>query len=326
MRRTTILRGFFAAGILAVTATTAHAAWPERPIKLVVPFPAGGNVDAYARLLAPVLSAQLGQTIVIENKAGATGAIGVDSVIRSEPDGYTVLMGNITSVVGNAIGKEPKFDPLKRLMPICTLMEGDIVMFVHSNLKVRNLDQLKALAKASDKPLTYGSSGAGSIAHMAMVQLTEAIDIKATHIPYKGNGQFMADLLAGHIQLGMADLPNAEQHVKAGTLVPLVVGGAARFPELPDVPTTGELGISRPNFTAWIGLMLPAGTPQPIADKLEAAALKSSQDPKIKAFTSRNGNHAVFRGSADARKVIADGIQDWGDFVRSKPTIMADRQ
>lgn len=325
MRLPTLLRGLLAAAALTLGTVTAHAAWPERPVKLIVPFPAGGNVDAYARLLAPALSAELGQPVVIENKAGATGAIGVEAVIRSEPDGYAVLMGNITSVVSNAIGETPKFDPLKQLIPVCTLVDGDVVVFAHSRLGVRNPEELKALARKSSTPLTYGSSGAGSIAHMVMVQLTHSLSIPATHVPYKGNGQFMADLLAGHIQLGAADLPNSAQHVKSGVLIPLAVGGSQRFPELPNVPTTRELGITRPSFTAWSGLLLPAGTPGPIVNRLEAAAEKASKDPKIRDFSSRDGNHAVFRNAAQARQVIMEGVRDWGEFVRTTPEMVSSR-
>ncbi|MET4578206.1 tripartite tricarboxylate transporter substrate binding protein [Ottowia thiooxydans] len=325
MRLPNLLRGLLATAALACGAVAAHAAWPERPVKLVVPFPAGGNVDAYARLLAPALSAELGQPVVIDNKAGATGAIGVEAVIRAEPDGYTVLMGNITSVVSNAIGDAPKFSPLKQLVPVCTLIDADVVVFAPSRLGVRNPTELKALAQKSNTPLTYGSSGAGSIAHMVMVQLTDALGIKATHVPYKGNGQFMTDLLAGHIQLGAADLPNSAQHVKAGTLVPLAVGGANRFAELPDVPTTRELGITRPSFTAWSGLLLPANTPQAIVTRLEAAAQKASQDPKVREFSSTNGNHAVFRNAAQTRQMIEEGVRDWGEFVRTTPAMQSSR-
>jgi len=306
-------------GVCAATAGQAQGnAWPQRPVKLVVPFPAGGNVDAYARVFAPALSKEIGQPVVIENRAGATGAIGVKEVARAEPDGYTVLMGNITSVVGTTVlNKEARLSPLEQLMPVCTLADNEIVLFANAKTGATTLADLKRLSTA-DRPLTFGSSGNGSISHLAMVQLMLSQNVDASHIPYKGNGPFTVDLVAGHIQLGMVDLNNAAQYIKSGALVPLAVTGQARLAELPNIPSTGELGLKRPNFTAWIGLLLPTATPQAIAKALADASARAIRAPAVVAFTSHNGNRSAYRDAAEMRQLISDGIQDWSEFINSK--------
>jgi len=313
------LRSLLAAIMLfgVVAPTQAAGTWPERTVKLVVPFPAGGNVDTYTRIFAPALAAALGQTVIIENRPGATGAIGVDQVARSAPDGYTVLVGNITSVVGTSVlGVGPATDPLTRLSPVCTTIDGEVVALANAQSGIRSLDGLQSVAQ-SGSVLSFGSSGLGSISHLAMVQLLDRLQVPATHVPYKGNGQFLVDLLANHIQLGMVDLTNSRPYIDAGRLVPLAVGGNTRFPELPNVPATGELGITRPNFSAWIGLLLPRGTPEPIGATLGHACRLAMQHPDVQAYSTQNGNKPAFRTAAEMRTLIAEGFADWDAFVKS---------
>lgn len=318
MNKRAFMRALATAGLLAgvgVQTAAASEPWPVRPIKLVVPFPAGGNVDGYARVLAPALSRELKQPVVIENRPGAAGAIGVDSVARSAPDGYTVLMGNVTSVVGTAaMGTSAIADPLAVLAPVCTTISNEIVLFADKSSAIASIDDLKNKAR---QPVSFGSSGNGSISHLATLQLLDHLGVKSMHVPYKGNGQFLVDLLAGHIQLGLLDLTNADQHVQAGKLTPLVVTGKARFKELPDVPAIAELGITRPNFSAWIGLQVPVDTPAAIVGRLEQAARAAVKDPEVRAFASQKGNQEMFLDGKASRELIAHGLEDWRAFTQS---------
>jgi len=304
--------------LFGVTASIQAAdAWPLRPVKLVVPFPAGGNVDTYARVLAPALAEQLKATVIVENKPGATGSIGVDYVARSAPDGYTVLLGNITSVVGSSVlSPGQAVNPLTRLAPVCTTVENEVVVLSNAQSGIDTIEALKS-AGENKKNLIFGSSGAGSISHLAMAQLLDILKVPATHASYKGNGQFLVDLLAGHIQLGMVDLTNSRQYIDDGRLIPLAVTGQSRFQELPNVPATGEFGATEPNFSAWIGLLLPKDTPVSIIEKLGEASHRAMEDPSVHEFSTQNGNKPAFRNADETRALITEGLKDWGAFVKS---------
>lgn len=318
-RRTDIFNHLLVGMLLLGITTSIQAAdaWPQQPVKLVVPFPAGGNVDTYARVFAPALASQLKTTVIIENKPGATGAIGVDQVARSEPNGYTILLGNITSVVGTSVlSPGPVPDPLVRLEPICTTIDSEVVVLANVKSGIGSVEALQAAGK-NNEHLMFGSSGAGSISHLAMVQFLDKLNVPATHVPYKGNGQFLVDLLAGHIQLGMVDLTNSRQYINEGRLTPLAVTGRTRFPELPEVPATAELGATKPNFSAWIGLLVPKGTPDSVIKKLSKASRVAMLDPSVHSFSSQNGNKPVFRDASETRALIAEGMRDWGEFVKS---------
>jgi tripartite-type tricarboxylate transporter receptor subunit TctC len=300
----------FIASTLAITSlalpfagtATAQAGWPAKEIHLVVPWPAGGESDTYARALAQDLSIRLKQPVIVENRAGATGAIGIRHVARSKPDGYTVLFGNTTSVVGNVVSSlEPvQFDPVTDFTPIAAVVEGAYVFWAHPSLGVRNFEEFLARARDKSKAqLAFGITGSGALSELSVEQLARHYKLDLLKVPYKGSAPQLADLIAGHTQVGTADPSVALGHFKEGRLVPLLVIGNARLPELPDVPTRKELGITEPDLTIWNGLLVPAETPKAIIDALTQAVGESVRSPVYKGVADGPGRRALFIPGAE---------------------------
>lgn len=294
-----------ALGSLALPFTqtaSAQSNWPSKEIHLVVPWPAGGESDTYARALAQDLSIRLKQPVIVENRAGATGAIGIRHVARSKPDGYTVLFGNTTSVVGNVVSSlEPvQFDPVTDLTPIAAVVEGAYVFWAHPSLGVRNFEEFLARARDKSKPqLAFGITGSGALSELSVEQLARHYKLDLLKVPYKGSAPQLADLIAGHTQVGTADPSVALGHFKEGRLVPLLVIGNSRLPELPDVPTRKELGITEPDLTIWNGLLVPAGTPKTIIDALTQAVGESVKSSVYKGVADGPGRRALFIPGAE---------------------------
>ncbi|MBC7729612.1 MAG: tripartite tricarboxylate transporter substrate binding protein, partial [Microbacteriaceae bacterium] len=217
--------------------------YPNRPVKLIVAFPPGGAVDIYARLIQPALSENLGQPVVIENRVGASGMIGTDAVAKAAPDGYTLTVGNVSTLAMNAaIYNKMAYDPLKDLTPILQTAVVNYVLVVNPDVPARNVAELIAYAKANPGKLSYGSSGSGSAQHMAAELFKVRTGTNLTHVPYKGTGALVGDLVAGHVNLTFADQGSMMPQVKAGKLRALGTGGAQRSAEYPDIPTIAEAG------------------------------------------------------------------------------------
>ena len=267
---------------LAFTATSALAqSFPTKPVKLIVPFPPGGAVDAYARTIQPALAENLGQPIVIENKTGASGMIGTEAVAKSAPDGYTLVVGNIATFAMNVgIYRKMPYDPVKDLTPIMHTVKVNYVVVVNPEVPVKTVAELIAYAKANPGKLSYGSSGSGSAQHMAAELFKARAGVDITHVPYKGTGALVGDLIAGHVSLAFADQASMMPQVKAGKLRALAVGGLQRSPDYPDIPTIAESG-NLPGFeaVAWQGIAGPAGLPPAIVKRLNEAFLKSHEAP-----------------------------------------------
>lgn len=297
------------AGMLLVAPASllAQSDYPNKPIRLIVPFPAGGSTDIVGRVVAQKLSERLGQQVIVDNRGGAGGTIGTDAAAKAAPDGYTLTIGT-TSTHAVAAGAYSKlsYHPSKDFAPVSLVAITPYLLVVNPQVKANNLREFVALAKTMPGKMNYASAGNGSTTHLAMEMLKDAAQIDLQHIPYKGNGPADLALLANEVQGVFGSMPALLQHTKAGKLRPLAVGTSQRSPALPDVPTVAELGY--PGFEAalWLGVLAPAGTPKPIIDRLhkELAAIIPTTDFKL--AMERNGADALGNTPEQFAKLIAD--------------------
>ena len=269
--------------VLGGTATAALAqAYPNKPIKLIVPFAPGGFTDVVARILGQKLSVSLGQPFVIENKAGAGSTIGTDFVAKAAPDGYTLVMVSTTHVISPSIYPKLPYDPIKSFTPVGKLVDSAYVLLVNPKVPANNVAEFIALAKASPDKIHYASSGNGSAQHLMGGMFASMTGVKMKHVPYKGSGAAANDLVAGVVESSFAGVPNAMAQVPAGRLKALAVTTSKRIPQLPDVPTMQEAGVPGYSASVWLGLLAPAGTPRDVVMKLntEIAKVLSAADTK----------------------------------------------
>jgi tripartite-type tricarboxylate transporter receptor subunit TctC len=256
-------------------------AYPDKPIRIVSPFPVGGIADTFAREIGKKLTDAWGQPVVIENRTGAGGNIGADIVAKSAPDGYTLVIGNIgTHAVNVSLFPSMPFDTIKDFTPIVHVLDAEGLLVVNPAIKATTVPELVALARAEPGKLSYGSGGLGTTSHLAGELFKSMTRVDIVHVPYKGNVPAITDLLGGQTSMAFATMPTVLPHVRAGKLRPLAVLGATRSPALPDIPTVAE---SVPGFEVsnWIGLFAPAGTPAPIVARINAEVQKIMRSPEI---------------------------------------------
>ncbi|MEY3631904.1 MAG: hypothetical protein RI937_102, partial [Pseudomonadota bacterium] len=303
----------------AYTAPANAQAFPNKPVRLIVPFVAGGATDIVARLVAQKLSAAWGQPVVVENRGGAGGNIGADAVAKSPADGYTILVtsGSIVTVNPHMYAKMP-FDAKKDLAPITNLASGPQVLVVHPAVPAKNVKELVALAKSKPGQLNFGSAGIGSQVHMAAEAFVYAAGIEAQHIPYKGEAVAFTDLAGGQVQFMVGNIAGATGHIQSGRIRALGVTSAKRSPQLPDVPTVAEAGLPGFENTGWFGFMAPAGTPKPIIDKIHADTVKVLADQEVKDRLTQLGMAPVGNSPADFTKEIAVEYERWGKVVTAR--------
>lgn len=264
-------------------AALAEDHWPDHPVTLVVPFAPGGGTDTGARLLAEQLSRRWGQPVVVENKAGAAGIVGADFVARARPDGYTLLVGNIgTQAINPSLYPRLPYAPDKAFLPISLVAELPLAMMVRADNPAHSVKEFIAQAKAAPGQLMYSSSGAGGGPHLAAEMFKEASGTDIVHVPYKGGGPAVADLLAGHVQLTFMTAFEAAGQIRSGSLRALAVTSAQRVPALPGVPTLAESGLAGFDSISWIGLLAPAGTPAGLADRVAADVGALLQQPALR--------------------------------------------
>ena len=260
-----------AALLAAAFASHAQAAFPTRSVTLVVPFPPGGGTDTGARIVAQKLGQKWGQAVIVENKGGAAGIIGAELVAKAKPDGYTLLMGKIgTQAINPSLYKKMPYDANTAFAPVALVAELPLAMMVNPGVPAKTAKEFIALAKSRPGELSYSSSGAGGAPHLAAEMFKEATGTFILHVPYRGGGPAVADLLAGHVQLSFMTVLEASGQIKAGKLRALAVTSNKRVPALPDVPTLSESALPGFNSISWIGLLAPAGTPSNIIDKISA--------------------------------------------------------
>ena len=275
-----------AAGTLSAQAQTPAAAtdFPNKPIRMVVTFPPGGSSDAVVRMLVPRLNEKLGQSVVVDNRPGAGGNIGLTIVAKAPPDGYTLGVGAAGALSANAsLYAQMPFDPIKDLKPVSMLAAIPFVIVGHPSLKARTLKDLVAQAKADPGKLAIGHGGNGTAMHLSAALLAQMADVKLVEVPYKGSGPAALDVLGGQLPLAVVDLPSALQQIKAGKLIAFAVTSPQRLPTLPDVPTASEAGLPGYDSTGWFGVVAPAGTPPAIVARLNAEITAALNDPQVQA-------------------------------------------
>jgi tripartite-type tricarboxylate transporter receptor subunit TctC len=271
--------------LLAASGVAAHAqaGYPNRPVTLVVPFPPGGGTDTGARIVAEQLSKRWGQTVVVDNKGGAAGQIGGEYVAKAKPDGYTILMGNIgTQAINPSLYKKMSYDPATAYAPITLVAELPLAMMVNPEVPAKTPKEFVALAKSKPGKLSYSSSGAGGAPHLAAEMFKQGTDTYILHVPYRGGGPAISDLLAGHVQLSFMTVLEASGHIKSGKLRALAVTSDKRVTALPDVPTIAETVVPGFNSISWIGLFAPAGTPKEIVDRIAEDVRDIVADESVK--------------------------------------------
>jgi tripartite-type tricarboxylate transporter receptor subunit TctC len=310
----------FATALLAGMSLLAAAQsddFPNKAIRIVVPFPPGGATDAAARLVATKMSEKWGQPVVVDNRAGAGGNVGSDIVAKSAPDGYTLVMGVTGShAINTTLYSKMPYDPVTDFVAISQVAVVPNVLVVHPSVSANNLAELVALAKREPGKLNYASLGNGTAAHLGMEMLKSAAGIEVTHVPYKGSAPAVTDLLAGQVQMMVDGLPSALPHVKAGKLRPIALTSLHRAPALPDLPTIAE---RYPGFyaDAWSGLFAPKGTPQPVVDKLSNEVQRILKLPEVREKLAALGAEPVGSTQPEFASHVKREIDKWAKVVKS---------
>lgn len=270
------------ASVALSNTAVAQQAYPSKSLRLIVPFPPGGSIDPVARMLAPKLTESWGQQVIVDNRPGANGAIGTEILAKSAPDGYTlILLGGGTHVINALLVRNLPYDSVKDFAPVATVQRSDYVLVVHPSLPVNDLKRFIALAKAKPGQVSYASSGNGNMNHLAAELFNMLAGVKTLHVPYKGGGQALTDLMGGQVHMHFAVVVSALPHIKSGRLKPLAIGGDTRFPALPQVPTFAEAGLPGFRLQPWQGIFAPARTPKPVIDRLAAELSRIVMLPDI---------------------------------------------
>lgn len=304
---------FFCASL----ALGAHAqAYPNRPVRIVVPFSPGGFTDVVARILQTQLSAALGQPIVIENKPGAGSTIGTAEVSKARPDGYTLAMVSTTHVISPSLYKQMPYDALKDFTPVMKLAEGPYVLVVHPSLPARSVKELIALAKAEPGKIDYASSGNGSSQHLVGALFGQMADVKLSHVPYKGSGQAMQDLVGGQVKVSFVGGPNAVPYLANGRLRALGVTTRKRSADLPDIPSIDEAGVPGYDATLWLGLLAPPGTPADVVAKLREGVTKALSTPEARKLVNSAGVDVALSTPEEFAVLMKLELERWGKVVK----------
>ena len=304
--------------VLCLFAATATAqTYPNKPVRLVVPFPPGGVADLIARPLAEKLSGTLGQPVVVDNRGGATGTIGAAAVATAPADGYTLLLGTTNEIaMSPTLYKSLPYDPTKAFAAVAVVAEFPNVLVVGPSVKANSLKELIALAKATPGKLTFASSGAGSTNHLTAELFKSIAGVEVIHVPYKGGGPALNDLLGGHVDAMFATLPSAIAHIKAGKLKALAVTGERRSRALPDVPTATEAGAPGLVVTTWNGILAPAGTPPAVLERLQRDVTAAANSPEIKERYASVGAESMTLTSEQFANTIQKDYARWAQVIK----------
>lgn len=311
---------FFAIAALGVAAcSTAHAQddYPSKTVTIIVPSTPGGTTDISGRLLADGLSKRLKQTFIVENKGGASGNIGITEASRAKPDGYTLLVTYSGYQVNNpALFKTLAWDPIKSFEPVALAIKAPHVILVNKNLPVNSLSEFVQYAKDKGGSVTYASSGPGSIQHIGAEQLSALTGIKMIHVPYKGAGPALTDLVAGSVDLFITTPPSAVGHIQSGAAKGLALAAKERHPLLPNIPTTAEAGVPGLDLVAWFAMYAPAGTPKPIIEKLSGTIKELVESDEFKAQATKQGAYAEYMNPEQLRQFTSSELTHWGDVIK----------
>ena len=314
------LRGVFAAlacSLALGAAAQAPGDYPNKPVRMVVTFPPGGSADAVVRMLVPRLNEKLGQQVVVDNRPGAGGNIGLTVVAKAPPDGYTLGVGAAGALAANAsLYAQMPFDPQKDFKPVSMLAAIPFVLIGHPSVAAKTQRDLVALAKAQPGKLSIAHGGNGTAMHLSAALFAQMADVKFVEVPYKGSGPAALDVLAGNVPLAVVDLPSALQHIKAGKLIAFAVTSPQRLPQLPDVPTVAEAGLVGYDSTGWFGVVAPAGTPAPVVAKLNAEITAALNDEQIKTSMRNLGVEPAPTTAEAFDAYIRSESQKWAKVIR----------
>jgi tripartite-type tricarboxylate transporter receptor subunit TctC len=301
---------------LAVSATAGAQSWPTKPVRLIVPFPAGGGTDAFARPLAAHLSLQTGQQFVIDNRGGAGGTIGAELAAKAPADGYTFLVGAVHHTIAVSMYAKLGYDLEKDLTPVTLVSVVPNVLVLHPSVPLNSVSELIAYAKANPNKLNFASAGNGTSHHLAAELFKTATGVQMLHIPYKGAGPAMQDLIGGQVNLMFDGMGSSAAQIRGGKLKPLAVTTARRSPAFPDIPTMQEAGVPGYQVTTWYGLWAPAGTPPEIVNRLQAEVVKAFAKPEVKEIWAAQGADAGGNSPAEFNTFIKAEIVKWAKVVK----------
>ena len=305
-----------AAATLAPLSAAAQA-YPTKPVTIIVPFAAGGTTDILARIVGQALNTELGQSVIIDNRAGAGGNIGGALAAKAQPDGYTLFMGTVgTHAINGALYKKMPFNPIKDFAPLTRVATVPNLLVANPNQPFKTVKELITYAKAHPGKINYGSSGNGSSIHLSGDLFKSMAKVDMVHVPYKGSAPAVTDLLGNQIGIMFDNMPSAIQHVRAGKLVPIAVTTAKRSPELPDVPTIAEAGVPGYEATSWFGMFAVAGTPKPVLDKLHTALAKVLKQPDVQKKIGEQGGEVVVDTPEQFAAFIKTETAKWGKVVK----------
>ena len=310
----------FAAGFLAIAFASAAQAqtYPDRPIRLIAPFPAGGLADVLARAIGDEMSKSLGQPVIVENRAGAGGNTGADAVAKATPDGYTLLMSSAGILTANPFlyAKIP-FDVATAFIPISNVAEMSMLLVVHPKVEAKTLKDFVALAKARPNKLNFGSPGIGTTGHLGLAMFMHAAGVQITHVPYRGAAPAVQDLIAGQIDGVVDNPPTVISHIESGTLRPLAVAAKSRMKLLPDVPTAAEGGVADYEASSWFGIAAPAGTPPAIIERLHKEIVAAVRSPAMQERFAKSGASLVGNSPQEFDAQIRTERARWGEIIKA---------
>jgi len=311
--RTTLMAGMLALAPLYATAQN----YPNRPIRMVVPFAPGGGSDIAGRILAEGLNKALGQPVVVDNRPGAGSTLGTGIAAKATADGYTALLGNISLAFNPALYKKLPYNSLRDFIPVSLVVEQPNILVAHPSLPAKTLKEFITLVRSSPGKFTYGSAGLGSGTHLAMELLNTSLNIDMVHVPYKGTGPVLTALLSNEITVFMSTFASALPHVKAGRLHTFGVTTAKRAPTLPEVPTIAEAGVPDFNYGTWYGLLVPAGTPRAIVERLNKATVEQLHSAELEQRYESQGMDIIPSTSAEFMDKLKSETEKWAKVVRA---------
>jgi len=290
--------------------------WPTRPIKMIVPYAAGGNTDAVARIAAQYLHKELGVSVVVENRGGAGGIVGTDATAKAEPDGYTICVCSLGPItISPALEKLP-YDPLKDLVPVSLLNTNPLILLVNPEVKAKSVPELVALAKSTPAGLNYSSSGIGGLMYFSAELFKSKTGANLTHVPYRGGAPATAAVISGEVQVVFTNMSDAVGQIEGGKVRPLAVTTSKRSGSAPDVPTLAEQGVAGYHTESWNGILAPKGTPQAIVDKLAQIAAAMAKDPEVQKQMAKFGSDAVSTTPQEFANMLARDTKIWADLAK----------
>ena len=315
--------GFLRAAALAISlvafgASAQAQTYPDRPIRLIAPFPAGGLADVLARAVGDELTRSLGQPVIVENRTGAGGNIGAEAVARSAPDGYTLMMSSAGILTANQfLYASMPFDPERDFVTVSNVADMPMMVVVNPKVEAKTLAEFVALARAHPNKLNFGSPGIGTTGHLGLAMFMHAAGIKLTHVPYRGAAPAITDLLAGQIDGVVDNPPTVLPHIESGKLRPLAVAAKTRMALLPTLPTAEQAGVANFEASSWFGVVAPAGTPQPIIDRLHKDIAAALRQPALQERFAKSGARLIGNTPAEFAQQIRDDRKTWGEIIRA---------